>query len=137
MQKVLLLDDSKAVNNMNEALLKSMELFEEIHKYSNASEALEYLKVNSNALPEFIFLDLSMPKVDGFDFLENYVQLKLGVNSKCPPRIIIVSDQLFENNNIDNTKKFKLIGVVNHLRKPMDKEDILDIMEEYIEELDS
>ena len=136
LQKVLLIDDSKAVNNMSEALLKSMDLFNEIHKYSDATEALDYLKNNISALPELIFLDLNMPFVDGFDFLDSYTTLMNGKDPDENPIIIIVSDHLFEHRNLDQTNKFKSVGVVNHLKKPMDKEDILGIMEEYFEDLD-
>lgn len=133
-ERVLLIDDSKAVNNRNVAILEGMELFGEIHSATSASEALDYIKKNTTALPELIFLDLSMPEEDGFDFLEMYTDLIIGLNLEVIPLIVVVSDYLFENRNLDNTNKFKSVGVVNHIRKPMDSQDVLDILDEHFEE---
>jgi CheY-like chemotaxis protein len=135
---VLLIDDSRAINNRNESLLKSMNLFNEINKYSYPTEALDFIKnetdgVDNKLLPDLIFLDISMPGMDAFAFLDKYSRLDNVVDSDFLPKIIIVSDHLLENRNLDHTNKYKTVGVVDHIKKPMDKEDVLSVLEEHLD----
>lgn len=131
-KSILLIDDSKAINSRNENLLKSMGFFEEIHQYTRASEAIEFLKMNANALPEIILLDISMPEVDGFDFLDEYINLKELTKAHYSPVIAILSANL-DFDNFTKSKNYKSYGVLDHIKKPLDKEDIINLLEEHFE----
>ena len=136
---VLLIDDSRATNNRNESLLKSMNLFSGINKYSNPNEALDFIKnetdgTDNKPLLDLIFLDISMPEMDAFAFLDKYSRLDSAAESYFFPKIVIVSDHLLENRNLDHTNKYKTVGVVDHIKKPLDKEDVLSILEEHLDE---
>jgi CheY-like chemotaxis protein len=134
-KKVLLLDDSKAVNLRNVNLLKELNFCDDIVSLTDPREAIEYLSVgleNGN-LPNVIFLDLSMPEMDGFNFLDQYVQITKNANSNFKPHIVIVSDYL-DFKNFDKSKEYKSYGVIDHIRKPIDKEDIANLLEEHFDE---
>jgi CheY-like chemotaxis protein len=136
---VLLIDDSIAINNRNESLLKSMGLFNEINKYSYPTEAIDFIKnqtgnKDKKRLPDLIFLDISMPEMDAFGFLDRYSKIESVTGSNFLPKIVIVSDYLLENRNLDHTNKYKTVGVIDHIKKPMDKEDVLSILEEHLDE---
>lgn len=74
MNKVVLIDDDPINNFVNRKLILKLKGDCEITEFLNAVDALEYLKTNS---ADVIFLDLAMPEVDGWGFLEAYKQLNL------------------------------------------------------------
>ncbi len=134
--KVMLIDDSNAVNNKNKALREQMGRFNEVVGFNNAKDAIAALKNESNkddfSLPEIIFLDISMPEADGFDFLDKYLELDTVVQNEYKTLIAIVSDYLgFEN--FTKSKNYKSYGVLGHIKKPLDIDDVHDFLEEYIE----
>ncbi len=137
-QNVLLIDDSKAENNRNKSLLESMALFETVTTYSNPNDALAFFKTNFdssnlNTLPEIILLDVEMPEMDAFEFLYKYRKIDTIIRSKFKPLIIIVSNHLLKNDNMEKSKYYFPIGVNDQILKPIDKEDILSIVEDYLE----
>lgn len=76
---ILLVDDDAMTNYVNQRLLKSSGAAEHVDIALNGQEALDYL-ANRNAAagqhtPEAIFLDVRMPVMDGFGFLERYSHL--------------------------------------------------------------
>jgi CheY-like chemotaxis protein len=81
---ILLIDDNETSNFLNERLLKRMDLTDHIQVVSNGKQALDYLeglsrqagkKVALGVKPELILLDINMPVLDGFEFLELYQHL--------------------------------------------------------------
>ena len=68
-KKVLLIDDDPINNYVNKRLILRLFSVAEIAEFLDAVSALEYLKTNT---PELIFLDINMPEMDGWQFLEEY-----------------------------------------------------------------
>ncbi|GEO06697.1 response regulator [Adhaeribacter aerolatus] len=82
LRSILLVDDNDTSNFLNERLLKRMAVTDEIKVLSNGKSAFEFLEKLNRAgrssietKPELILLDINMPVVDGFEFLELYNQL--------------------------------------------------------------
>jgi CheY-like chemotaxis protein len=83
LKKVMLIDDNLIDLKINSKLLNLTNLFEEIITFQSGEEALDYLNANVQdleKLPDFILLDIQMPEMDGFDFLDRYKDFK----EKCP-----------------------------------------------------
>lgn len=135
-KNVVLIDDSRAINSRNESLLKDLNIFENIVKYTDSAEALEVikddLKKDKTALPDIIFLDLEMPEMDGFAFLEKYILIEEIVKSDYQPIVIIVTDHL-NFRNFEKSKYYKSYGVLDQVKKPIDKEDVLALLDEHFE----
>jgi CheY-like chemotaxis protein len=83
---VMLIDDNEIDLKINAKLISLSKLFDETIICQSAEEALDYLNKYSNEadkLPSFILLDIQMPDMDGFDFLEEYKNLNKGITDKC------------------------------------------------------
>jgi CheY-like chemotaxis protein len=88
---VALIDDDKIVNFIGEKVIESTNLVNKIKTFSNGEEAINFLKSNSknpDLLPEIILLDLNMPIMDGFEFLEKYIMLKPKLDKKITVYIV-------------------------------------------------
>lgn len=75
MKNMVLIDDSKMDNYISKFIIKESNLAENINIFSSPIEALEYLETLKNdheKFPEVIFLDINMPDMDGFGFLDEY-----------------------------------------------------------------
>jgi CheY-like chemotaxis protein len=84
---ILLIDDNETSNFLNERLLKRMNLTDHIQVVTNGKQALDYLEQlsrqdwqagNQGVKPELILLDINMPVLDGFEFLELFQHLNAG-----------------------------------------------------------
>ena len=75
---VLLVDDDHITNYMNLRLIKGLGMATHIQVSMNGKDALAYLKSEkgSKHKPDLIFLDINMPVMDGFEFMEEYNRIK-------------------------------------------------------------
>jgi len=74
--KIMLIDDDPMTNMIHRAIIKRLDPHIEVWTYLQAEEALEYLKAHSCGWPEIIFLDINMPVMNGWQFLEAYSELE-------------------------------------------------------------
>lgn len=95
----------------------------EIYEFSDSKEALEAILKEPNK-PDFLFLDLYMPKLDGWSFLEG---LKKGLNTKIFPfEIVIISgSDSIKDYNSALVKEY----VSHYISKPLDLNKIRQIFE--------
>ena len=85
LKEVWLIDDNETSNFLNHRLLSRMAITDTIRVFTNGKQAIEYLEEvaagDTNPAdtryfkPELILLDVNMPVLDGFEFLELYQQL--------------------------------------------------------------
>jgi len=91
----LLIDDNHIDNIINKKILENNAFVDQIMVYQSAKEALEFLKIHSSdpeLFPDFILLDIRMPEMDGFGFLEEFEKLESGL--KVNTHIYILSSSL-------------------------------------------
>ena len=74
---VLLVDDNSADNYLHKLVIEESACAEEVATCKNGEEALEYLKKTFNTIhyPSLILLDINMPRMNGWEFLEEYRKL--------------------------------------------------------------
>ncbi|PBQ33712.1 hypothetical protein CNR22_18640 [Sphingobacteriaceae bacterium] len=76
-QSIMIIDDNEMDNWLAEILIKKVGLCDSISTFKTTQSAFDYLKAIDGtqgklSLPDLIFLDLTLPSEDGFDFLEKY-----------------------------------------------------------------
>ncbi|MFL9845557.1 response regulator [Flavobacterium rhizosphaerae] len=114
---IMIVDDNKIDNFFHERVILKNNITNTVIIKQSGIEALEYLQDNNNVLPEIIFLDIHMPEMTGWEFLDQYIQLdKLKQKSKI---IVMLGTQNFID---DNTEKFKELLHINFTTKPLTTE---------------
>jgi CheY-like chemotaxis protein len=89
-------------------------------QFQNGEEALQFIKSNlsnTNVLPDYIFLDINMPFVDGWMFLEDFEQLK---SKLAKPMTIYVVSSSIDPRDIARAKNNN--NVSDYVVKPVTRE---------------
>ncbi|MBK9283614.1 MAG: response regulator [Sphingobacteriaceae bacterium] len=125
-KQVMLVDDNELDNFINEKIIESSEFAEKIYINTSSQSALEFLKnidlidlENTNVFPDIIFIDLNMPIIDGFQFIEALNEIESDRVKKCR-RVILTSSVHPE----DRLKAESISGDILFINKPLTK-DIL------------
>jgi CheY-like chemotaxis protein len=91
--------------------------------YNSAEEALGRLKeMKGETAPDVIFLDLNMPEIDGFSFLNNFKKLPQDILDKC--KIVVLTSS---NSAKDREQAFSFNNVIQFITKPIRQSDIEDL----------
>jgi CheY-like chemotaxis protein len=126
MKNVLLVDDDEIFNFLNTKVLQGMGFAGEIHSALNGKQAIDLLNEYYSGIstaPDVILLDLDMPVLDGFGFIEAF--RRLNMPNKENTHIIIVTS----SNNPNDVAKAKELGITRYLTKPLTKEDLKAVLE--------
>ena len=116
-KRVMLVDDNEIDNIINEKIIEANSFADSILVFQTGQEALDYLKDNQNNekdLPEIVFLDINMPIMDGFQFLEDFEKFSDTVLNKC--KIIMLSSSISPK-DIDRAASSKYVK--KYLNKPL------------------
>ncbi|MCW3121602.1 MAG: cheB 1 [Flavipsychrobacter sp.] len=84
--KVLIIDDTFLDRLFMEKVIKAYDFADQTVSYDSAAGALDYLNSVASQpgeFPEVILLDIQMPDMDGFDFMDKYIELPKEVRSGC------------------------------------------------------
>jgi len=125
----MLVDDNKDDNFFHERVIKKSGYVNIVVTKLSGREGLEYLKNrynNGNAHPDLIFLDINMPGMNGWEFLEEYNNLDVQFQSA----VIVV--MLTTSDSPEDKAKAALYNIVSGLKsKPLTIEMLEEVIEEH------
>jgi CheY-like chemotaxis protein len=122
----LLIDDDEVSNYLSKSLLAKFMISNGIQTVSSGMEALQFIvnyDPDLNSCPELIFLDINMPVMSGFEFLDSFRQLTF--LNKENVRIVMLTNSY----NEDDVEKCKEYGVLQYVNKPLTDQKIKDLIE--------
>lgn len=126
LNKVMLIDDSEIDLKINSKVISISNLFQDIILCTSGEAGLNYLKKHSqepDELPDFILLDIQMPGMNGFDFLELYKKLPPKLKEQCP--VAILSSTL----DFGDIKRAEANPyVVRMLKKPLNLAELKEVI---------
>ncbi|MCD0472291.1 response regulator [Flavobacterium sp. JAS] len=128
-KKILVIDDNPTDRYIAKRMAEKYHFAEEIILQESALEALDYIKSLENTpelLPQFIFLDINMPGMNGYEFLEEYRKLSEAIRTKCIILMITTSIHPDDFMRAENNP-----FVFRFLNKPLDKEKFRFIEDEF------
>ena len=131
-QSVLLIDDNRSTNFLHTRILRRSGRVSAIKAVEDARQALDYLQTTSGGKypsPELIFLDINMPGMNGWEFLEAYRQLP------AEQRGGIVVVMLTTSLNPDDRARADRIAEVNEFAyKPLSLDTFEELVAKYFVE---
>ncbi|MGB3151177.1 MAG: response regulator [Maribacter sp.] len=125
-QSCCIIDDDPIFIYGTKRLMKEINFCESIIVYNNGQEALEGLILISESgqkIPPFIFLDLNMPIMNGWEFLEEFT--KIPNNSLKKTTIYIISSSV-DPRDLERVKNYKAVN--NYILKPITPTDLETVL---------
>lgn len=123
LEKILCVDDDPITLMLYKMVIKKADFAKEIATAQNGEEALTYLDSLQNEetsaveFPKLIFLDLNMPVMGGWEFLDHFIQSEYAAFKDT--KVIVLSSTI-DPKDIEKSKTYPM--VIDFLSKPISKE---------------
>ena len=118
---VCLIDDDKVYQYTAKMILETTGLTNDIKTFFNGKEAIDFLSDPDNQqvdiIPDVIFLDINMPIMNGWNFLQSFDEIRKNLPKKV---IIYVVSSSVDESDIHRSKNFE--SVTDYIIKPINRE---------------
>ena len=126
---IMLIDDDLAANYFHKIIIEDAKIGDKLKVFPSGQEALDYLasaKERNYALPDLILLDINMPRIDGWQFMEEFK--KLGVWESSYTRVVMLTTS---SNPRDKERADKIEEIVDLINKPLSVEKLQTLKEKF------
>ncbi|MBC8985386.1 response regulator [Pedobacter sp. N36a] len=126
LKKIALIDDDSTFVFLTKRMIKAANVSTQLDEFKDGLQAITFIKDNQNnseLLPDVIFLDLSMPIMDGWEFLEEFTVLQPAIKKRI--MLYIVSSSISPH-DIERSRNFSVVS--DFIIKPLNKERFIQIM---------
>ena len=134
LHRILIIDDDKISQLLYKRVLENSGVAEQVISYLKAEDSLKYLSEGSSdkeKLPELIFLDINMPGMDGWDYLNAFE--KLGEEVKNKVKIAMLTSSVDPE---DKVKASAYKEVIDFVEKPLTSERAGEMAEKYFQSIE-
>lgn len=129
-KKVMIIDDDEINNFLCKKIIQVSGMAKDVYSFLSAQKGLEFLNLNKNEkpedLPDLIFLDINMPVMNGWDFLDEFRQI--GIDSIKEIPVVILSSSVYQM-DIDKSKNYS--EVKEFVSKPLSNETLNNLWAKY------
>ncbi len=123
---ILLVDDDFTSNFLSKMVIEGIRVTDHIHIAQNGQEALQFVlehcfslkNTEDSSCPDLILLDINMPVMDGFGFLEEFSKLQRVRNRNISVVMLTSSD------NQKDLQRAEQYNITGYLNKPLTEEKI-------------
>lgn len=130
---ILLVDDDESDNFIHEIIIKEAGVCNMVKVATDGRKALDYLAKAGNPdladeypKPNIIFLDINMPRMNGFEFLEEYTKLDKHLKSN-----VVITMLTTSLNPSDEQRAMAVEEVNEFMNKPLTVDKLNVIIEKY------
>lgn len=126
LNSILLIDDDKVTNYLHSIVIKDMGISDRIEIKQNGKDGLKFLEECNTAgnMPNIILVDLKMPVMDGFEFVDAY--RKMGLPEDHTKIVMLTT-----SSNPKDIEKMKEKGINDFFDKPLTEEKLMDLVTKY------
>jgi len=124
---VAIVDDDKIFQLTASKTIRATEVTDNVLQFENGEEALRYIRAHfseASKLPDCLFLDINMPFVDGWMFLEDYAALK---DTLAKSMTIYMVSSSIDPRDIARAKNN--LHVSDYVIKPVTREKFLELIQ--------
>tara|TARA_B110000027_G_scaffold96918_1_gene102375 strand:+ start:3175 stop:3588 length:414 start_codon:yes stop_codon:yes gene_type:complete len=124
-----IIDDDTIYHFILTSIINKNKLAESILSFLDGEKAIQYLtenKMNNEKIPDVLFLDVNMPILDGWMFIEEYARIKTDITKKT--LVFMLSSSA---NPIDIERADKISEISNYIIKPINLEEVKIIFDSY------
>lgn len=124
---IALIDDDKVFQLTASRTIKAAHLTDTILQFENGEDAITYLKAHasdSETLPDYIFLDINMPFVDGWMFLDDFALFKTDLSK---PMVIYMVSSSIDPRDVDRARSNE--NVREYIIKPVTREKFIELLQ--------
>ena len=122
-KKIWVVDDDNIYQIIIKKLIEKSEVFSDISSFKNGKDAIDVLMnstENNECIPDIILLDINMPIMDGWEFMDELGQIKPKFNKEIV--VYIVSSSIaIEDKNKSKTYE----NILGYLSKPVNINDLI------------
>ena len=118
---IFLVDDDPIQNMLTSRLIENFDDQLEYRVYQNGEEAME--AINSHLMPDIILLDINMPIMDGWEFLEAYE------SQKHKAKVFMLTSSTMTD---DRSRAEEFDCVLGYYTKPINLKDIKEVLKKHL-----
>lgn len=126
---ILLIDDDEDDNFFHQLIIDKLNITDQVVIAESGYEALDFL-TNTVMAPDLIFLDINMPRMNGWEFMKEYNNLYLAQSKPVIITILTTSANPYER---EQSKKIR--GIAGFASKPLTEETMNDIIKSHFPNL--
>ncbi len=122
-KKIWVIDDDPIYQIIVKKIIEKSEMFTEIYSFKNGKDAIDNLyksSENSESVPDIILLDINMPIMDGWEFMEELGLIKTNFNNEIVVYIVSSSIAIEDKNK---SKSYE--NILGYLSKPINVNDLI------------